>query len=205
MQLDRRLFCSGAAAACVLAGETRAVAAAAATATRRFDLVRAGKRLGRQTVSVSRSGSQVTVKVNVDITARIVGVPVYRYTLSSSELWDGGRLTKLEAVTDDNGSRHFASAKRGPNGLAIEGSVFTGTVRGNPGTTTYWSPAFLKRPVWISTQDGVPLSVTARSGGVESFTTPGGAVKATRWQNPRRYARSRSVLRRVGRMDRLGI
>ena len=182
MQVDRRLFCAGAVATCILVGETRTVAGAAASATRRFDLVRAGTRIGRQTVSVSRSGSQVIVGVDVDIAVRIIGVPFYRYTLSSQEVWDGGKLMKLDAVTNANGSRQFAAATRGPKGLAIKGSAYSGFVVGDPGTTTYWSQAFLKRPVWVSTQDGRPLSISARSGAVESFATPGGLVKATRWR-----------------------
>ena len=182
MQANRRSFFAGALAACVVIKKTANAASEAATGTRRFDLVRGDTRIGRQSVTVSRSGSQVTVEVEVDIAVRIVGVPVYRYTLSSSEIWDGGRLLKLDAVTDDNGTRGFAAAARSANGLAIKGSSYTGVVGGNPGTTTYWSPAFPKRPVWISTQDGQPLSVTARSGRIERFPTPSGAVDATRWQ-----------------------
>ena len=179
MRADRRSFFAGSMAACLAMG--RRVDAADA-GTRRFDLFRNGSRIGRQSVTVSRSGSQVTVKVDVAITARIVGVPVYRYTLASSEVWEGGKLMKLEAATDDNGSRQFAAAKRGSNGLAVNGSGYSGVVAGNPGTTTYWARALLKRPIWISTQDGKPLSVTARSGRVESFSTPVGAVDATRWR-----------------------
>ncbi len=180
MYANRRLFVAGALAACAVVG--RAGAAAAASGTRRFDLVRAGTPIGRKTVAVSRSGTKVTVDIDVDIAVRIIGVPVYRYTLSSQEVWDGGRLMKLDAVTDDNGSRQFAVATRGPDGLRIKGSAYSGVIGGNPGTTTYWSPAFLRRPVWISTQDGLPLSVSARSGSVESFPTHGGAVEATRWR-----------------------
>ena len=87
---------------------------------------------------------------------------------------------RLDAVTNDNGSRQVAAARRESGRLAIEGSGYSGALGGNPGTTTYWSPAFLKRPVWISTQDGQPLSVTARSGRIERFPTPSGAVDTTR-------------------------
>ncbi len=182
MQANRRSLFAGALAACVVIEKTANAASKAATGTHRFNLVRGDQRIGRQSVTVARSGPQVTVEVEVDIAVRIVGVPVYRYTLSSSEIWDGGRLLKLVAVTNDNGSREFAAATRGPNGLAIKGSAYSGVIGGNPGAITYWSLAFLKRPVWISTQDGQPLSVTARSGRIERFPTPSGAVDATRWQ-----------------------
>lgn len=182
MQANRRSFLGGALAACVVTARAAEAASATATATRRFDLFRGEARIGRQSVAVARSGSQVTVEVDIDISVRIVGVPIYRYTLASSEVWDGGRLMRLDAVTNDNGSRQVAAARRESGRLAIEGSGYSGALGGNPGTTTYWSPAFLKRPVWISTQDAKPLSVTARSGGADRFPVPGGAVNATRWR-----------------------
>lgn len=182
MQANRRSFVAGALAACMVAGGAGAPARGATQAIRRYELFRGADPIGRQTVTVSRSESRVTVDVEVEIAVRIVGVPVYRYRLSSREVWDGGRLTALEATTDDNGSPQSASATRGPNGLAVKGSGYSGIVDGNPGTTTYWTPAFLQRPVWISTQDGQPLAVSPRRGGAEAFATPGGEVRATRWR-----------------------
>ena len=169
MQANRRSFLGGTFAACVVTARAAEAASATATATRRFDLFRGAARIGRQSVTVARSGSQVTVKVDIDISVRIVGVAIYRYTLASSEVWDSGRLMRLDAVTNDNGSRQVAAGRRESGRLAIEGSGYSGALGGNPGTTTYWSPAFLKRPVWISTQDAKPLSVTARSDAPPAF------------------------------------
>jgi hypothetical protein len=182
MQANRRSFFAGALAACVVIKKTANAASEAATGTRRFDFYRSVTRIGRQSVAVSRSGSQVTIEVDVGIVVEMVGpARLPQHATGLRGLVDG-KATKPDAVTDDNGSREFAAATRGPNGLAIKGSAYSGVIGGNPGTTTYWSPAFLKRPVWISTQDGQPLSVTARSGRIERFPTPSGAVDTTRWQ-----------------------
>jgi hypothetical protein len=83
-------------------------------------------------VAVSRSGSQVTVEVDVGIVVQMVPACLPLHATGLRGLVDG-RATKPDAVTDDNGSREFAAATRGPNGLAIKGSAYSGVIGGNPG------------------------------------------------------------------------
>ena len=171
-----------------LGGATTAVCLAApltlraSTGPRVFDLYRGRSNIGRQTLSVQRQGSQINVAVDIDINVRILGLPAYRYELSSREVWAGGTLQRLESRANDNGTQHSVSALRKASGLQVEGSVFQGQVSGNPATTTYWSQAFLERRTWVSTQDGTPMKVSASSGGGVSVPTPQGAVSATRWK-----------------------
>ncbi len=46
-------------------------------------------------MTVAREGALVRVETRIDIAARIFGIPVYRYRLSSSEVWEGGALRSL--------------------------------------------------------------------------------------------------------------
>lgn len=157
--------------------------AAASTGTRSFALFRGDDRIGGQTITVRRAGSEVAVDVDIDIAVRILGLPAYRYSLQSSETWVGGELARLEARSNDNGTAHFARATRDGDGLEIEGSEFAGRVNGRPATTTYWTPAFLDRQVWISTQDGRPFRIAAANAGAETVPTADGAgLAATRWR-----------------------
>ncbi|MEO1689643.1 MAG: DUF6134 family protein, partial [Pseudomonadota bacterium] len=50
-------------------------------------------------------------------------------------------------------------------------------------TTTYWTPEFLSRPAWLSTQTGRPLAVAPRRDGSETIAALGGQVSAARWRN----------------------
>jgi hypothetical protein len=154
-----------------------------ASASRRLVLFRGDSRIGEQTLSVTRSGDRVDVAVDIEIDVNIIALPVYSYRLSSRETWNGGALDSLEAECNDNGTEHFARATRSAGELRVEGSEFTGTVPGNAATTTYWTPAFLDRPVWISTQDGRPLDIRATNGGSVDVPTVGGeTISATRWR-----------------------
>jgi hypothetical protein len=180
MRLTRRDAMFGGIAAATLA--VLPVSTLAATGTRRLELYRGSSRIGEKQVSVRRDGDTVTVTTDIAIAVRILGLTAYRYALESREVWANGRLMQLDARTNDDGTEHFARAERSGDGLAIEGSEYSGTVAGNPATTTYWSPAFLERPVWISTQDGRPWQVRAEAVGTEPFPTASGSVQATRWR-----------------------
>jgi hypothetical protein len=177
MRLTRREAILGGAAAVTLA----ALPVSAATGTRRLELYRGNSRIGEKQITVRRDGDTVAVTTDIAIAVRVLGLTVYRYTLESREVWENGQLARLDARTNDDGAAHFARAARSGDGLAIEGSEYRGTVAGNPATTTYWSSAFLERPVWISTQDGRPWRVRAQAVGTEPFPTAGGSVNATRW------------------------
>ena len=72
--------------------------------------------------------------------------------------------------------------ERKNKGFQIEGSKFSGLVKGNPATTSYFSPDFLKRKIWISTQDGDPLSVNASKIGPDMAKSVDGEIPATLWK-----------------------
>ncbi|MEO1313163.1 MAG: DUF6134 family protein [Pseudomonadota bacterium] len=176
--LNRRAMLQTGAAAGLLA---MAPLPALAAGPRIFDLYRADKKIGTQSLTVDRQGRQINVSVSIDIDVRILGLPAYRYQLESREVWANGDLQQLRAQTNDNGSDNRVEATRVAQGLRVEGSKFSGIVGGNPATTTYWTQAFLQRPVWISTQDGTPMNVSATRGGTIQVPIPGGETTASVW------------------------
>lgn len=178
MELTRRAITLGGVSAALML----AVPASAAVGTRQLELYRGDSRIGEQGLRVERNGPDVDVTVSIDIDVRVIGLPVYRYVLDARERWSNGALVSLTAKTNDDGTAHFVEARRTETGIEVAGSAYTGTVGGLPATTSYWSPAFLERPVWISTQDGRPLEIRASNLGQVEFPGTGGAVTATRWQ-----------------------
>jgi len=178
--MQRRDLLLGAAAAGI--GLAAPVTLRAATGPRVFDLYRGRSRIGQQTLTVSPDGGRINVAIDINIKVRILGLPAYSYQLASRETWGDGTLLRLDATANDNGTAHRVSALRTGGALTVDGTAFRGQLSGNPGTTTYWSEAFLRRNTWVSTQDGTPMNVSASKGGAVSVPTPEGQVNATRWQ-----------------------
>ncbi|MEM8789859.1 MAG: DUF6134 family protein [Pseudomonadota bacterium] len=176
MHIQRRAFMAAGLAAL-------APMPAFAATPRIFHLYRGKSKIGEQSLLVTRAGGQINVAVDIDISVRIMGLPAYRYDLSSRETWGDGMLLRLDASGNDNGKAERVTAIAQGDGVSVDGSAFQGQVPGRPATTTYWSQAFLSRPVWISTQNGLPFNVTAAKAGSYQVPGPGGdTLSATRWR-----------------------
>ncbi len=122
------------------------------------------------------------MEIDIDILVRVLGIAAYRYTMTNSERWNGGEVVSIRSRTDNDGDEAFVTANRTGDALEVEGSTFSGAVPGLVGTTTYWTPAFLQRDVWVSTQGGAPLDIAARRAGTAQYPTPAGAVPTTAWE-----------------------
>jgi hypothetical protein len=176
--LTRRTLLAGCAGSAAL----WALPAAAAGGSRSFRILRGGDVIGTQSVTVTPQGDQVRVAIQVDIRVRLLGITAYRYAMTNRELWRGGRLMSLNAETDDDGTRDFVKAIASGDRIVVHGSRYRGDAPADAGTTTYWTPAFLSRPVWISTQGGAPLSVRAAPAGPRRIELASGIVEAEGWR-----------------------
>lgn len=179
MSILRRNVLLGAAAAALM---PVGLVAAVNGVSRRYQVLRGGDRIGSQSVTVRRDGGHIEVEVAVEIRVRVLGITAYRYEMTNTEIWDDGRLMRMDARTDDDGTRDFARARRDGGRLMVEGSGFSGEAPEDCATTTYWTPDFLGRRTWISTQTGRLLSVRAARRGTVDLALPSGKVSAEKWQ-----------------------
>jgi hypothetical protein len=179
MTTRRTLLGAGLAASAVLCAP--ALLRAAPLASRRYRIFRGNDEIGLQTVQLLRSGDRLRVEIGIDIRVRIFGITAYRYEMLNVEHWAGGRLVDMDARTNDDGTRHQVAVTRRDGALRVAGTGFEGEVTADAATTTYWSPDFLSRPVWISTHDGTPLNVATARRGVKAVDMAAGSVQADRW------------------------
>lgn len=176
--LERRSFLIGMGAAASLPS----MAWAAAPAARRFDILRGDSDIGTQTLSVRREGDETVADTKIEIAVKMLGITVYRYALESREVWRAGRLASLDAACNDDGTDDYVHARAVEGGLLVDGSGHKGVIAADAAPTSYWSPTFLTRRTWISTQTGAPLAVTCTDAGEETIPTGGGPIRARRWQ-----------------------
>ena len=154
----------------------------AETASTNFSLLWRGLNVGFSNIKLKRSGKKVIANIEVKISVKILNFDAFSYNLKNEEVWESGILTKINSKTIIGKKTEFVTGKREKNGFNIEGSKFSGLVEGNPATTSYFSPEFLKRKTWISTQDGDPLSVSATKIGPDIAKSINGEIPATLWK-----------------------
>lgn len=177
--LPRRAVLAGGLAGGLVAALPRR--ALAAGGERRFEVLRDGDPIGEQVTSVARDGEALEVSVRVRILVKVLGIGAYRYELDRRERWEGGALVSLDGETNDDGERQVARVRREGGRLVSSGS-WSGEIPEGAATTTYWTPEFLERGTWISTQTGRPLAVSVAQAGSAEIPGPDGPLTARRWQ-----------------------
>lgn len=154
---------------------------AAETGSRRFTIVRDGDDIGHQTNKVTRRGDVIVHECQARLKIKVLGITAYRYELDFVEEWQGGDLKSMTSKCHDDGDEDFVEIKRGGDRLEVNGSGYQGACPLGVATTSYWSYEFLKRPVWISTQTGALLSMSATRSGSAEIAGSGGPISAERW------------------------
>ena len=154
----------------------------AETASTYFSLIWRGLDVGYSNIKLKKSGKKVIARIEVKISVKVLNFDAFSYNLKNEEVWESGTLTKINSETKIGKKTQFVKGKRKKNGFDIDGSKFSGFVAGNPATTSYFSPDFLKRKIWISTQDGDPLSVNATKIGPDMAKSVNGEIPATLWK-----------------------
>ena len=127
-----------------------------------FDVLLNGEIVGYSNLTHKKLKNGLEVLVDVEITPKFLGLKFMKYTLRNRELWKNKKLISIDANSSWFGKRYYVKGQREEGGFKIEGSAFSGVIKDTFATTSYFTPEFLKRKIWVSTQDGTPLEIKTR-------------------------------------------
>ncbi len=103
-----------------------------------FDVQRNGQSVGRHTVTFTRRGDDLIAESRFDVTVRVVGIALYRYTYASTDVWRDGCLVSSRTNIDDDGERVVIEAVREGQDLVIRGPNGTARTRAALVPTNHW-------------------------------------------------------------------
>ena len=127
-----------------------------------FDVILNDEIVGHSNLTHRKLKSGLEVLVDVEITPKFLGLKFMKYTLRNREIWKKKELISIDANSSWFGKKYYVRGQREKDGFRIDGSAFSGLIKDNFATTSYFTPEFLKRRIWVSTQDGTPLKVKTR-------------------------------------------
>ena len=157
--------------------------AQAVTAGKVFNISWRDLNVGYSKINVSRINDELTVQTNVEIYVKLFGIEFFKYKLSSEEVWRDKKIMSLNSQVRIGNKTEFATVKRiGKETYKIEGSKFDGIISGNPATTSYFTPDFMNRTIWISTQNGKPLKIKTERVGQRLIESTKGPINAFQWR-----------------------
>ena len=127
-----------------------------------FDVLLNDEIVGYSNLTHKTLKSGLEVLVDVEIIPKFLGLKFMKYTLKNREVWKNKKLISIDANSSWFGKRYYVKGQREEGGFRIEGSAFSGVIKDTFATTSYFTPEFLKRKIWVSTQDGTPLEIKTR-------------------------------------------
>ncbi len=127
-----------------------------------FDVILNDEMVGYSNLTHRKLRNGLEVAVDVEIVPKFLGLKFMKYTLKNREVWKNKELISIDANSSWFGKKYFVKGKREGSDFSVQGSAFSGTIKDKFATTSYFTPDFLKRRVWLSTQDGTPLEIKTR-------------------------------------------
>ena len=141
----------------------------------RWRVIRDGTPIGTHRVTVSGPPDARVATTEVDLTVRLAGFVVYRYTHVFTETWEGTRLVGLRSRSDRNGTPGTLTVRPDGGGLVAEGAP-GGPVRlpRDAVPLSWWDPTTLGRPLFEANNGArhVPLRQETLAGGITRWRIP---------------------------------
>jgi hypothetical protein len=134
---------------------------AAETETRVFSVQVGDKQAGEYQLIVEDRDGTLTATSHAHVKVKY-WLGTYHYCYHGTEAWKDGRLVRLEAASNDNGTRHNVTGTADNSGLVLSIDGNPVTVRPEVWTTTYWQlPAGVQRSQTLALLDVDTGSVNA--------------------------------------------
>ena len=147
-----------------------------------FDVYRDGQPVGAHTVRFRDEGERLVVDTRFDLEVSLLFITAYRYSYSSTEVWQDGCLQSVRAVTNDNGDRSVVQAEVTPQLTRIDGPRGEITAPGHLFPSNHWNADVLDEDRVINTITGEVARVAITDRGADRVAVNGQSVPAQRYR-----------------------
>jgi hypothetical protein len=156
-------------------------AAAAENLALAYAVLKDGEPIGHEAVHLARDGETAIVEVETDTRVKVLFLD-FHYHHRRTETWMAGKLERMVADTDDDGSIHHIEAQSTGSNLAV---VADGGAKEFPPDAlplTLWGKAVLDRTTLYSIVDAEPFHVTVTAMGRDFVRLKGRDVAASHYR-----------------------
>ncbi len=146
-----------------------------------FDVYRDGDRVGSHKVVFVKTGNSLEVRSKFSLQIDFLFLTAFKYFYESVEVWQNGRLVRLEADVDDDGISSRVGAILNGGQFTIQTGDLSYTANAPIFPTNHWHAGVLKQTRVLNTLTGRINSVEIISKEREAISTENGLVQATRF------------------------
>jgi len=153
-----------------------------ATQQWRFTVLLDNEEIGFHNFIVENREDQQLIYSNARFDVKFLFFTAYTYEHSNVEQWRGQCLTKINAVTNDNGENYSVVGENSSDGFIVKTedakNIYSSCVK----TFAYWDPSFLQTPLLLNSQTGELVDVEVDYMGEDKLSVNGNDVAARKYR-----------------------
>ena len=138
-----------------------------------YTITRNGKKIGTHTIKFQAKNDELTVTIDSSLSVRILRIPVYRLSYTSTEYWRNNQLVAVTATTTENGKSNTVSLNN-TNIDQADAPV--------PYASNHWNPGVLTGNRVFNTLTGKIDTVSVVALGLEQVKTSSELVSAKHYK-----------------------
>ena len=119
-----------------------------------FDIYRNNKYIGKHIFSFKKLDEQLAVKSEINFEIKKLGIVLYKYDVSGTEIYKDGELVKFNSKTSQNGKKKYVNIKLENDEYIIDGSSYKGKAPKDFLLGTWWNHSIVKTAAQISAVSG---------------------------------------------------
>jgi len=143
-----------------------------------FDIYRNNKLIGNHIFSFKKVDDQLHVVSDVNFEIKKLGIVIYKYKATGTEIFSEGKLIKFNSKTNQNGKEKYVNIETNNNQLLIDGSSYKGNASMDYMLGTWWNHSLVKTKAQISAVSGRIIKQKVTFLGKESININGKNIDA---------------------------
>lgn len=147
-----------------------------------YTVLRDGKAIGGHAVIIDQNGAETRVRIETDITVKVLFVNAYTFKHTSQEQWMNGRLQSITSTTQDDGTDKKLVARTEEGRLTVDSVVKGQERRQHADAATLpaslWNPATVQQNALLNTLDGEVMNIAVEDLGNENVDVSGASLSA---------------------------
>ncbi len=138
--------------------------------------------IGTYTNTVSQNGNNTSVRTDLHISVKMIGIPMFHQDATRDEQWQNQRLVGFRSQTDDNGTNINVTGKTNGTNFVINSST-NGNLTAPPQVhpSNPWAPFILQTDTMMSTKTGKISPVVVKDTGDVMMTFNGRQMRVRQW------------------------
>lgn len=148
----------------------------------RFNVSLDGKSIGYHRYAMRVRGDERELRSEAHFNVKFLFINAYTYAHTATEHWQGDCLARLDASTNDNGTKNHVTGTRNDAAFVVDTGAASAALPSCVQTFAYWNPEILMATQLLNPQTGEYVPIRVLRMGPETVTVRGRLLSSERYR-----------------------